>query len=232
MHDPDAVRLAMNRVPRDMSVGTVGDMESTSVSPGIASARASTSTATEPVVVAVQRPVFAPVTPVISWSAPVVDGLRGGTWEGPWDQAFWFEVPCAMRSKSNARRGGGASSRAAWRDLSAYEVAVRRAAEVHLPAGWVIGDAKLAVRFRPQVVSFIYARSLIDAANFSKSTLDSVEGVVYVTDAAVRHSAALGERARANPEVIVAFARLRPDATAAELLAAAAALGAAWLATS
>lgn len=161
-------------------------------------------------------------------AAPAGPVVAGGEWAGPWDQAFWFEVPCEMRSKSNARRGKDPRTREQWRSQKAYESAVAQAARAQLPRGWDVGDPAVGLPRRPQIVSFIFARSAIDAANFSKSTLDAVEGIVYVTDASVRYSGALGIRARKDPVVHVAFARLPASARPQDVLAAASALNDCW----
>lgn len=169
-----------------------------------------------------------------TWTRPRLaelygDGTaRSGPLEGPWEQAFFAEIPVEVRSKSNARRYNPkkVADRQRWRAYRSYEELVASFVSDALPEGWELGPPPPApVAQRPAVVSFIFARSLLDAANLSKSILDGLEGIVYWTDAAVRFSGSLGVRGRHGDSALVAFARLDPGAPPRALLDAGTALG-------
>jgi hypothetical protein len=143
--------------------------------------------------------------------------------DGPWDCAFWFEVPFALRSKSNFRRSRKESS-SQWTSLSSFENSLVPLCRLHRPPSWQMGDSSVPVPARPQVVAFIYARTLLDTANLSKSVLDALETVAFHTDASVRHVACLGERVAKDQSGAVALAQLPAGSSVADVLKAADAL--------
>lgn len=142
----------------------------------------------------------------------------------PWEQAFVFDVPLELRSKSNFRRHQGNAGRGAWKAFKDFEANLALLARQARPLGWELGDAERPLPTRPVVVAFVFARSTLDAANLSKSVLDACEGVVFHNDASVRYCATLGVRTRSDSGGLVAFARLAPDADAHATLRAAWAL--------
>jgi hypothetical protein len=77
-------------------------------------------------------------------------------------------------------------------------------------------------------VALVAARTLLDVSNLSKSVLDALEGIVYVTDAQVVAETSLSERGRSDQWLSVAFARLDRPRTLLEVTAAASALVTAW----
>lgn len=157
------------------------------------------------------------------------DGVSGGEGPGgPWDQAVWFEVPFPIRSKSNFRRSSGAS-RGEWARQRSFEDDVRRLATAALPATWERGDPDRPLPSRPVVVVLICARTLLDAANLSKSVLDACEGTVFHNDASAALVSTLAERGRAEQSGTVLCCRLAPGASPEQLLGAASALGRWWL---
>jgi Holliday junction resolvase RusA-like endonuclease len=124
--------------------------------------------------------------------------------------AFCFPIPDGVQSKSNfrrQRRGGD------WGRLSRFEDLVATYARAARPTGWVLGDPDLPVAKRPGVVAVVWARTMLDAGNLSKSVLDALEGVVYVNDNAVRAVVELAERGRSDQSAVVALAQLPPDAS-------------------
>lgn len=153
---------------------------------------------------------------------------RAGTLDGPWEQAFYFILLGPVASKSNYRHSAG--SGAQWAELKTFAESVRLAARAARPAGWVTGAAGTALAERPKVVTALFARSMLDVGNLSKSILDAVEGtprkgrfpaqpgVVMANDAQVAGDAAWGVRTNDSPGVLIAFARLastaRPSAVA------------------
>lgn len=171
-----------------------------------------------------------------SWRPPRLadllgdDAPRSGLLEGPWLQAFFTELPGEMRSKSNARRyrARRVTARERWSAYRDYESGVAAWIADAVPEGWELGPPPpAALRARPTVASFVFARTALDAANLPKSVLDAAQGIVYWTDASVRYSSELADRSRSADGGLVAFARLAPGTGSNELLVAGAALAAA-----
>jgi hypothetical protein len=75
----------------------------------------------------------------------------------------------------------------------------------------------------------IFADTMLDSGNLSKSVLDALEGVVFHTDASVAYSGSLARRTRTDQRSFLAIALLAPGASVAEIIAAQAALGTALL---
>lgn len=170
-------------------------------------------------------PAPGPVAPLAATSAAGRE-LRRGTLAGPWEQAFWVEVPFAVRSKSNSRRGAYDSKAAQdWREHKTFVGELADTVAAAVPAGWVTGDPDEALGDRPVVVALVAARTLLDAGNLSKSVLDALEGLVYVNDASALHCTLVAVRSGSGQRGLVAFARLAPAAALADQVAAAAALG-------
>lgn len=148
------------------------------------------------------------------------------TTDGPWVQAFVVDVPFAVRSKSNFRRGGtGTDARAQWKAHQAFEAELRQLFRAELPAGWEVA-ADLPLPQRPVIVVAIRAVTMLDTGNVSKSILDAVEGVVYRNDAQVRAELTVTERSRHEQAARIGFARLTPGTTGAPVTAAVVALAA------
>lgn len=168
----------------------------------------------------------APTAPTLADRNPVAPGLwpaaTCGALSGVWEQAFWFVVPGAPRSKSNYRQE--ATSGAQWAQLKAYADQVALAARAARPRGWVAGDPGAPVVQRPVMVAAVFVRSVLDVGNADKSILDAVAGgparggrparagVVMASDAQVAASFSWGERAHVSEGALVAFARLHPGA--------------------
>lgn len=160
-----------------------------------------------------------PVTSVEEESA-------GGPLAGPWLQAFWVAVPMPLRSKSNFRRG---QRPAEWASHQRFERDLGVLVRSQLPDGWEVGEPDAPLSERPVIVSTVFARSLLDAGNFSKSVLDACQGIVFRTDASAGHSGAFGIRSRSGQRAYLGFARLQPGASLEELVIAASALNSATL---
>ena len=145
----------------------------------------------------------------------------GGQLQGPWQQAFWVSLPMAIKSKSNFRRGSAGQNRGEWTRQRNFSDDVSVLVRAQLPDGWDMGSRDKAVATRPKVVFVVFARSMLDAGNFSKSLLDACEGVVYINDASVVHPGAFSERSRTDQHAIIGFARLACDAEISEVVTAA-----------
>lgn len=143
---------------------------------------------------------------------------------GPWSNGFLLPVPLRLRSKSNFRLSHRGSD-SAWSEASAFERDLGLLLRQHRPTDWDAGDASRPLADRPVVVSFIAARSTIDVANYSKSVLDALEGVLYVSDASVLASGAVGSRGRAQALMVVGFAQLPAGSGVPAAAAALAVLG-------
>lgn len=149
-----------------------------------------------------------------------------GIIDGSFDQGFWFDIPVPLRSKSNFRRS--TQHRGQWSELRAHEDLLAILARTARPEDWELGEREGRLGERPQVVVFIWARSTLDSANFSKSLLDALEGTVFWSDASVRYVASLGQRARNDQRAVACIARLSPSAEAQDLLLAARELEGFW----
>ena len=156
---------------------------------------------------------------------PVTD-IRSGPLSGPWQDAFFVDLPLRARSKSNFRRYRTGPGH--WDDFASFEADVAALVAPAVPAGWDRGDPAAPVARRPVFVALVAARTVLDVSNLSKSVLDSLEGVVYVTDAQVAAETSVAERGRSGQWLSVAFARLVPGSGTDCALAAAAALVTAW----
>lgn len=139
-----------------------------------------------------------------------------GALAGPWQCAFTAELPFALMSKSNFRRGGRASS-AAWSSLSGFEKSVALVAAAERPSDWTVSPPDVPLPQRPITVSVVVAASLLDVGNFHKSLLDACEGVLFVSDAEVRAAVALGERSRSGQRALLGFAQLGPASSLVEV---------------
>lgn len=124
-------------------------------------------------------------------------------------QAFWVPLP-ALKSKSNYRHDRRNSS---WKSLRSFEDEVAVLCRSALPSTWDKGSESSSVAERPGVVAAVCARTLLDAGNISKSVLDAVQGLVYVSDASVRAVTEIAVRASKDQSGAVAFALLSRDAS-------------------
>lgn len=153
--------------------------------------------------------------------------MEHGELTGPWQQAFWFELPVAIRSKSNKRYTGSTESKIEYKLDKAFERDVALMCRLALPHEWDLGPAprsgkKLHER-RPLVVSAIVAESELDAGNLSKSVLDACNGITYWDDSEVRSCLSLNHWGQSK-DAWMAFALLPPGSSPAALLAAQTAL--------
>jgi hypothetical protein len=129
-----------------------------------------------------------------------------GPLNGPWECAFWVAPDFALRSKSNFRRRRRSAE---WSEYRTFEADLRAALTAACPDGWDPGDPAVPVAARPVVVSVVWARTLVDTGNLSKSVNDSAEGTLYHTDATVRAEATLTDRVRPRaPWFVAGFAQL------------------------
>lgn len=126
---------------------------------------------------------------------------------GPWDSAFYVELPAKLRSKSNYRKG-----EKGWGALATFEAVAAGAFAQARPEDWDLGEKRKPLKSRPVVVIAVAATSLLDSTNFTKSVADAMEGVLVLNDASVAGSATLCERAKDNQRCGVAIAQLPPGA--------------------
>ena len=131
--------------------------------------------------------------------------------DGPWEAAFYTELPAKLRSKSNYRRG-----KKGWGALATFEAVTAATLANARPADWNLGDKSKPVNERPTVVLAVIATSLIDSTNFTKSVADAMEGVLVHNDASVATSMTLSERSKSNQRCAVAVAQLPAKASLAE----------------
>lgn len=117
------------------------------------------------------------------------------------EMALWFELP-HLRSKSNFRRGGASRN---WSRLQGFEDELAITARSVRPLEWPLGDAAKPVSARPGIVAVVFAQTLLDTGNVSKSLYDALEGVLYHTDASIRAELVVTERVREGRSV-AAFA--------------------------
>jgi hypothetical protein len=139
-----------------------------------------------------------------------------GALTGPWVQAFWFELGFPVISKSNFRRGHTGESNT-WSKVRNFERSTGVLARSVQPIDWELGDREAGVSARPVVVVQIFADTLLDSGNISKSILDALEGIVFHTDASVAFVGSLTKRSRSTQRCFVAIARLEPGSTARDV---------------
>lgn len=136
---------------------------------------------------------------------------------GPWSCAFVLRAPLVMRSKSNFRRHRGhVAAAGSWETAQNFERSLSLLVRSARPQTWVIGDRDAAVAQRPVVVAFIAARSTVDVANYSKSTLDACQSVLYVSDASVLAVLSQGTRGQGD-ELLLGFAQVASTASVVEI---------------
>lgn len=117
-------------------------------------------------------------------------------------------VNAAIKSKSNFRTGG----RERWSQYAAFEDQLRLTFRKHRPSDWQVPAVKTPppVKDRPRVVAAIWAETLLDSGNLSKSVLDAGERVLYVSDAEVAGDSHLVTRSRDGRRFVVGFSQLPP----------------------
>lgn len=136
---------------------------------------------------------------------------------GPWSCAFVLRAPLVMRSKSNFRRHRGhVTATGSWETAQNFERSLSLLVRSARPQAWVIGDRDAALAQRPIVVAFIAARSTVDVANYSKSTLDACQNVLYVSDASVLAVLSQGTRGQGD-ELLLGFAQVESTASVTEI---------------
>lgn len=136
-----------------------------------------------------------------------------------------MRVPFPLQSKSNFRRHiGRKHAGASWESSQSFERSLGLFTRQARPSDWLLDDPKVSLAQRPIVTAFIIAKSLIDAANFSKSVTDAVEGVLYVSDASALGVGSLGTRGRGS-SFCVGFAQVAPATSLSDLWVAKKALG-------
>lgn len=145
----------------------------------------------------------------------------GGTLAGPWDQAYWFTIPIDIKSKSNHRHD--ARGRDAWEKLSKFEQDVNFLASKYLPTPWPLA-AELPTPKRPIVVGYLFAFTLLDTLNLSKSVGDALQHVVVANDCSIRAFTQASSRTGKKTGGLLALAQLPADATFAAQSAATAEL--------
>jgi Holliday junction resolvase RusA-like endonuclease len=155
--------------------------------------------------------------PVPVLTATTDDGTRvdarHGLLTGPWVSAFWVEVPMPLRSKSNFRRGVRTrAQRGEWGRLKAFEHQLATLVEAACPDAWPLGERDKPLLRRPQVISFIWARTTLDTANLSKSVLDACQDLIFHNDASVRWTSAHATRTGKDKRGLLAFAVIDADA--------------------
>lgn len=132
--------------------------------------------------------------------------------------ACWFELPFALVSKSNFRRSSDAT-REDWKRVQDFEAEVRRLGAKFRPPGWELGErAPAPVPSRPQVLCFMWGRTLLDAANLSKSILDALEGVLFHADSSARRVDQAVTRSGVDQRGFIAFAQLAPGSPMRDVL--------------
>lgn len=126
----------------------------------------------------------------------------------PWISAFSVSVPVKLQSKSNFRRGKGYQKK--WADLKSFDTVVAATVRGAIPDEWPLGDPDDSPDNRPVVMMIVSAKSRYDAANFSKSIADAVEGIVYLNDRSLRYPVA---ESRTDKNVLcdLAFAVFDPE---------------------
>lgn len=129
------------------------------------------------------------------------------------------DLPFALESKSNFRRFRS-DSPASWDRFKRFERDTRLVLTAARPSDWVVGDSSAPLASRPVVVAAVWARSLLDAGNFSKSVLDAAEGVLFVSDASVTAVTSVGVRAKTNQHARLGFAQLPPGSATNEVVRA------------
>ena len=108
------------------------------------------------------------------------------------ESALWFELP-QLRSKSNFRRGARSRN---WNGLQSFEGDLALTARAVRPMDWPMGDSSKPVAARPGVVAVVFAETLLDTGNATKSVFDALEGVLYHTDASIRAELVITTRQR------------------------------------
>lgn len=131
--------------------------------------------------------------------------------DGPWLSAFYVDLPSKLRSKSNYRRG-----KKGWDALASFEAVTRATFQKYVPYEWELGDKTDPVPARPIVVLVVYARSMLDSSNFTKSVADAAESVLVHNDASITSTATFAERAQKGQRCSVAAALLEPGASISE----------------
>lgn len=123
---------------------------------------------------------------------------------------FVLDLDQSLISKSNYRRGISGKQ---WRKYADFEKDLALEVSMNLPKDWSLGEIGDPIELRPKVISVIFAVSLVDTSNFSKSILDACEKIVYHNDASVVYSSAIGERKRLNQKIVIGFAQLPPGSS-------------------
>ena len=128
---------------------------------------------------------------------------------------FILDLPQTLISKSNFRRG---NSSLQWKRYAKFEKDLALEISIKIPKDWDLGSRDLAVDKRPKIISVIYAVSLTDTSNYSKSILDACEGLVYHNDASVAYTSSMGKRSRIGERIIVAFAQVKSGTNIKEIV--------------
>jgi hypothetical protein len=136
-----------------------------------------------------------------------------GLLSGSFINGFWVRLGFPLMSKSNFRRSVNASTRSSWSKYSSFEASASKVILSARPLAWDVSAISVPLPKRPVVVSVIVARSVLDAANYSKSVLDAAQGVLFVSDASVAGVTSLGVRARADQDAVLGFAQLPPGSS-------------------
>ena len=128
--------------------------------------------------------------------------------------AFAVRLGFPLKSKSNFRRS---RSKSVWAPYADFEIDTARVVASERPSTWVLPEATVPFKERPLVIAAIVAVSALDAANFSKSLLDALEGVLFVSDASVVGVSSVGVRSRVEQDALLGFAQLPAGASVSDI---------------
>jgi Holliday junction resolvase RusA-like endonuclease len=121
-----------------------------------------------------------------------------------------LDLDFPLLSKSNYRRGVHSKD---WSKNQNFERAVAALALQARPSTWNLGLRTSPLAKRPTVVMAIFATSLLDTANLSKSLADALEGILYHNDASVRMVLSTSNRSASNQCTTVMLALASPGAS-------------------
>lgn len=117
-----------------------------------------------------------------------------------------FKTP--LLSKSNFRNHQKNKYQKNWSEFKHFNTLVTLSLKQHVPENWVVPTGELSVNARPTVVCSIWAKTLLDAANLSKSAVDCTEGVLTFNDAEVQFISQISQRSSTDQRFILGFSQL------------------------
>lgn len=122
-----------------------------------------------------------------------------------------FKFP--LLSKSNFRNHQKNKYQKNWSEFKHFNTLVTLSLKQYVPDNWVIPSGDTPVNKRPVVVCSIWAKTLLDAANLSKSAVDCTEGVLTFNDAEVQFISQISQRSNSDQRFILGFSQLPAGAT-------------------